>query len=270
MKCKCELCAFGNPKPTATAVIIAEGKLLVVKRHDEPFAGKWDFVGGYLAEGETPEMCLRREIKEELGLSSALTFIGSFTGEASYKDYTYPIVSFTYLTEINGTITLNEELESYAWIPIPECNDVAFDSNQKILAYVKKNLYFPVVRVRELIQQLDHTAVINEGSLYKAVLNGYVSKVYEEEKLVGMGWIFPRETLLRRQAVIEDMIVDEAYRGRGFGKKILADLVSWAKKNGVGVLELTSNPKRIAANALYKSFGFVLHETNHYLYFLRD
>ena len=92
---------------------------------------------------------------------------------------------------------------------------------------------------------------------------------YDKNKLIGMGWIFPRQTLLRRQAVVEDMIVDESQRGKGLGEKILRDLIKWAKKEGIEVIELTTNPKRLAANALYKKVGFKLHETNHYLLNLR-
>ena len=80
-----------------------------------------------------------------------------------------------------------------------------------------------------------------------------------------MGWIFPRQTMLRNQAVIEDMIVDDNQRGKGYGKEIVLDLIKWAKNNGVEMIELTSNPKRIAANELYKKVGFNLHPTNHYL-----
>ena len=80
-----------------------------------------------------------------------------------------------------------------------------------------------------------------------------------------MGWIFPRQTMLMCQAVVEDMIVDESQRGKGLGEKILRDLIKWAKRNGVEVIELTTNPKRLAANSLYKKVGFKLHETNHYL-----
>jgi len=80
-----------------------------------------------------------------------------------------------------------------------------------------------------------------------------------------MGWIFPRRTLLRKQAVVEDMIVNGNYRGQGLGEKILRDLIKWAKKEGIEVIELTTNPKRVAANSLYKKVGFKLHETNHYL-----
>ena len=80
-----------------------------------------------------------------------------------------------------------------------------------------------------------------------------------------MGWIFPRQTMLRNQAVVEDMIVDESQRGKGLGEKILRNLIDWAKKEGVEVVELTTNPKRVAANSLYQKVGFKLHPTNHYL-----
>ena len=62
----CLLCSFENPKLTATAVIIRDGKMLVAKRNEEPFKGEWDFVGGYVQKNETPEEALRREIREEL------------------------------------------------------------------------------------------------------------------------------------------------------------------------------------------------------------
>jgi len=125
-------------------------------------------------------------------------------------------------------------------------------------------------RVKKLIKQLDSTAEFRLQAFNKAQENGYVSIIRKDKKIVGMGWIFPRQTLLRTQAVVEDMIVDEEYRGRGLGEKILINLLKWAKKNGVQMAELTTNPKRIAANNLYKKTGFWLHETNHYLLNLKS
>ncbi|MBI4240036.1 GNAT family N-acetyltransferase [Candidatus Uhrbacteria bacterium] len=120
--------------------------------------------------------------------------------------------------------------------------------------------------IRALVAQLDSTADVSEESLRHAMLQGYVCfEKNTDGRIVGMGWIFPRQTLLRKQAVIEDMIVDESYRGKGLGEKILNSLLVWAREQGVEVVELTTNPKRIAANNLYKKVGFRLHETNHYL-----
>ena len=261
----CELCAFENPKPTVTAIIIRENALLVAKRNHAPFKGEWDFIGGYMQKDESPEAALKREIKEELGVQSTLIPIGSFTGTAAYKDRQFPVITFAHLVELHGEIQLNEENSAIMWVPLKELDTIAFDSNQKILRFLKERWIYDLPRVRELVAQLDPNAKVNEQSLYRAMLNGYVSTTYEQEKLIGMGWIFPRQTLLRAQAVVEDMIVDQAYRGRNLGEKILRDLLRWAKAQGIEMVELTTNPRRIAANALYQKAGFTLHETNHYL-----
>lgn len=265
-KCGCSQCRFENPKISTAGIIIKDQRILVAKRLSEPFKGKWDFWGGYAQKGETPEQAHKREIKEELGVDCEVTFIGAFPGTASYEGYPFPAVGFAYLTELKGRPKLNKKENSQAgWIPLVDLKDIAFDSNQKILKFVKEKLTFDLKKVKELIGQLDATAVFNEQSLYKAVLTGYLSVVKEGGKLLGMGWVFPRQTMLRSQAVVEDMIVDESQRGKGLGERILRDLISWARKQGVEVIELTTNPKRLASNALYKKVGFKLHETNHYL-----
>ena len=266
----CEICNFKNPKATTTAIIIQDNKILLLKRNQEPFLGKLDLPGGYMNENETPEESLKREMKEELNINSAnLTFIKALPGKASWKNEEFPILSHFFLTEINGDIKLNQENNEYQFVSLKSVNasDIAFDSNQNMIAWLKENFTFDMVRVKELINQLDSSTVVNEQSLYKAMLNGFLSKIYDGEKLIGLGWIFPRQTLSRRQAIVEDMIVDKEYRGKGYGAKMLLELIDWSKKNGMDMIELTSNPvTRLAANKLYEKYGFKLHPTNHYLY----
>lgn len=265
-KCDCDLCVFNNPRPSTAGVIIKDGKLLVAKRVKEPFEGEWDFLGGYVGEGETAEEAHKREIKEELGVDCDITLIGSFPGTAQYKDLVNPVLNFAYLTELKGEIKLNTaENSDVAWIPLKELRTIAFDSNQKILKLLQEKFSYDLDNIKQLVAQLDPSAEVNEQSLYKAILGGYVSKVEKEGETMGMGWIFPRQTMLRRQAVVEDMIVNKKYRGQGLGEKILLDLIDWARKQGIETVELTTNPKRVAANSLYQKVGFVLHPTNHYL-----
>lgn len=264
---KCKLCEFNNPKGTATAVILNEGKILLLKRSEEPFKGQWDLPGGFMNAGETPGEAIRREVKEELNVECDFTFIDWFPGVAYWHGEDFAVLSHAYLVNPHSPISLNkEENEDHAWVLIKDVHSIAFDSNQKIIDFLKGKFIFDMEQIKKLISQLDSSATVSEQSFYKAILNGYVSVIREGEKLIGMGWIFARQTALRKQAVVEDMIVDEAYRGRRLGEKILLDLIRWAKDNGVDTIELTSSPKRIAANELYKKTGFKLHSTNHYLY----
>lgn len=51
------------------AVIENEGRVLLAQRHrGDPLAGKWEFPGGKIEREETPQDCLSREIREELGI----------------------------------------------------------------------------------------------------------------------------------------------------------------------------------------------------------
>ena len=53
----------------ACALVDADGRVLVAQRPEgKPMAGLWEFPGGKLAPGETPEACLVRELEEELGV----------------------------------------------------------------------------------------------------------------------------------------------------------------------------------------------------------
>jgi ribosomal protein S18 acetylase RimI-like enzyme len=68
------------------------------------------------------------------------------------------------------------------------------------------------------------------------------------------------------RAIIEDVIVDEAARGRGIGEALVRRLLGLAREKGAKGVSLTSNPKREAANRLYQRMGFKLRETNSYYF----
>lgn len=67
-----------------------------------------------------------------------------------------------------------------------------------------------------------------------------------------------------RKLWIEDVVVDESMRGRSLGRMLVEHAIAFSKESGGGTLLLTSRPSRIAANALYRSCGFVPKETNMY------
>jgi len=67
---------------------------------------------------------------------------------------------------------------------------------------------------------------------------------------------------------IEDVIVDESQRGNGIGEALVEEAVVLARRANAKTLDLTSNPKREAANRLYKRCGFEQRTTNVYRFSL--
>jgi ribosomal protein S18 acetylase RimI-like enzyme len=64
------------------------------------------------------------------------------------------------------------------------------------------------------------------------------------------------------RAWIEDVVVDEAARGRGVGEALTLRAVELARAAGARSVELTSRPTREPANRLYRRLGFEARETN--------
>jgi ADP-ribose pyrophosphatase YjhB (NUDIX family) len=64
----CGFVVYASSKPTAGALCVEDGRVLLARRAAEPFEGRWDIPGGFLEEGENPIDGLQRELKEETGL----------------------------------------------------------------------------------------------------------------------------------------------------------------------------------------------------------
>jgi 8-oxo-dGTP diphosphatase len=57
-----------NPLPCVAAVLVRDGRVLLVKRKIEPGRGSWGLPAGFMEWGESPEESLQREVLEETGL----------------------------------------------------------------------------------------------------------------------------------------------------------------------------------------------------------
>ena len=83
-------------------------------------------------------------------------------------------------------------------------------------------------------------------------------------RVVGMGALAVIHTVAGRRARVEDVVVLDAFRGRGIGEAIVRALIDVARAARVRTIELSTNPMREAANALYLKVGFTPRQTNVY------
>jgi ribosomal protein S18 acetylase RimI-like enzyme len=104
------------------------------------------------------------------------------------------------------------------------------------------------------------------------VINGIVHSeathllmVREDDRWIGSLSLVVYDIPTGRQAKIEDVVVDSAFRGRGIGKALMEEAIRIAEMKGVKAVSLTSRPSRVAANQLYINMGFKRHETNVYI-----
>lgn len=113
-------------KEVTAAIIIKDHQVLIAQRApDDKLAGKWEFPGGKIEPGETPEECLKREIKEELNVEiEVLDFFGDSvypysTGKIRLMAYWCKLVSGDISLEVHSQIAwaAPSELGSFDFAP---------------------------------------------------------------------------------------------------------------------------------------------------------
>jgi ribosomal protein S18 acetylase RimI-like enzyme len=88
----------------------------------------------------------------------------------------------------------------------------------------------------------------------------------EQNEIVGTLALALFRTPTGIRAWIDDVVVDEAARGRGVGEALTREAIRLAGEAGANAVQLTTRPGREAANRLYQRLGFERRETNVYRY----
>ena len=99
------------------AVIEKDGRILIARRKKGwRHAGKWEFPGGKIEPGETPEECLQRELREELAIEAE---IGEFICSSTYA-YSHATIQLLvyHASHVSGEFTLHDHQEM-RWV-LPE------------------------------------------------------------------------------------------------------------------------------------------------------
>jgi ribosomal protein S18 acetylase RimI-like enzyme len=87
---------------------------------------------------------------------------------------------------------------------------------------------------------------------------------HEKKVICGMASVYFIKTLMKNAALIEDVVVDEKYRGKKIGERLVKKLIETAKDRNVEFIDLTSAPEKEPANKLYQKLGFKKRNTNCY------
>jgi ribosomal protein S18 acetylase RimI-like enzyme len=127
--------------------------------------------------------------------------------------------------------------------------------------------------VAALIPQLSSTSAAPTLSELQAIVSNPATTLLlakQDDQVVGMLTLatFPVPTGIR--AWIEDVVVDDDFRGAGVASALVNAALAEAERQGSRTVDLTSRPQRQAANRLYVRLGFERRETNVYRFSLES
>ncbi|MDO9517816.1 MAG: NUDIX hydrolase [Methanosarcinaceae archaeon] len=120
-----------TPKLTVDAVIILNGKIVLIKRKNPPYQGNFALPGGFVEIGETTEEATVREVHEETGLSiEIIKLLGVYSDPL--RDPRGHTVSVCYLVSGEGEPKANSDAEDIGLFDITDLPRMAFDHNMII------------------------------------------------------------------------------------------------------------------------------------------
>lgn len=107
----------------AAALVDVDGRVLICQRPEgKTLAGLWEFPGGKIEPGETPEACLIRELEEELGIQVARACLAPFVF-ASHEYETFHLLMPLYLLRRWDGQVQNREHKAMAWVKPNQLSD---------------------------------------------------------------------------------------------------------------------------------------------------
>lgn len=128
----CGFVVYMNPAPSVAAVLVKDGRVLLVKRNIEPGFGKWCLPGGFIEEDESAEDAVVREVFEETGLHCRTTRL---LDAHSMRSAVYgSIIVLCYEADgISEMLEAGGDAADADYFPLEQLPPIAFDNHDRFI-----------------------------------------------------------------------------------------------------------------------------------------
>ncbi|MFO8085528.1 MAG: (deoxy)nucleoside triphosphate pyrophosphohydrolase [Desulfobacterales bacterium] len=123
-------------KATA-AMLVKDDKIIIARRGPgDKLADKWEFPGGKIEIDETPEQCLKREMKEEFDIDVS---VGEYLGSSIYHYDHMSIELLAYRTYWEGGKIDLKDHDAFKWISLEQLAEFDFAPADQVFVEKLKN-----------------------------------------------------------------------------------------------------------------------------------
>ena len=123
---------FADPKVAAAVLVEQDGRVLLVRRVNEPFRGLWTLPAGFVDADEDPAIAAEREALEETGLTIRVTkVLQVIAGREHPRGADFVIV---YAAEVvSGTLSPADDADEAGWFERSDLPPLAFKATRLML-----------------------------------------------------------------------------------------------------------------------------------------
>jgi 8-oxo-dGTP diphosphatase len=130
---QCGWIHFADPKVAAAVLVQQDGRVLLVRRANEPFRGLWTLPAGFVDAGEDPAEAAARECLEESGLRVRVNRVLQVVSGREHPRGADFIIVYT-ADVMGGELVPADDADAAAWFALDELPPLAFRATQLVLS----------------------------------------------------------------------------------------------------------------------------------------
>ena len=130
---QCDWIYFNDPKVAAAVLIEQDGRVLLVRRINEPYRGLWTLPAGFIDAGENPARAAERECLEETGLKVRVTRVLDVIAGREHERGADFVIAYQ-AEVVSGTLSPADDADAADWFAYDSLPPLAFDATKQILA----------------------------------------------------------------------------------------------------------------------------------------
>ncbi len=132
---------FKIPSITTDGIVIKNKKILLIKRKNPPFQGKWALPGGFVEYGETTEDAVVREVFEESGLKTKIHQLAGVYSDPNRDPRGHTITIVYILDIIDGELKADDDASDVKFFSVKNLPSLSFDHREIITEVLQRFFY---------------------------------------------------------------------------------------------------------------------------------